>query len=467
MSNLLIKNLDLIATVDQQSTELMNADILIEGPAIKSIGPGLTPPENTRVIDGRGKVALPGFVNTHHHMYQIYTRDLPRTNNVKNLFDWITLSYDIWHEIDTELVYLSSLVSLGTLLKTGCTLSSDMFYVFPDTADKKLIDAEIQAAKELGIRFHPTRGAMSLDKDHGGLVPTDVIQSDDDILQDYERLVNAYHDPTPFSMLRIALGPTSIFSVTSNLMRETIKYGRKHGLYSHTHLAEGLIEEEWCLKMYGLRPFELMESLEWVGPDVWFAHAIDLSDDEIRRLGEYKCGVATCASSNARFGYGIAPILKMDNAGAKISFGVDGAGGYGDMIAEIQVALELHRNITKNRKPLIREFLRFGTKSGAEVLGWDEVGSLEPGKAADICLVDMHQLDFAGCQYDKITSIFLFASNHTVDTTIVNGEIVAEKGHLLRLNEDEVINRANRLGKEYIDRASRRTGIDYSKAPVL
>jgi 8-oxoguanine deaminase len=467
MSNLLIQNIDVIATMDNKATELHGEDILVEGPAIKSIGVNLTPPTDARIINGRGKVALPGFVNTHNHMYQIFTRDLPRTNNAKDMFDWLKLSYDIWHDIDPELVYASSLVGLGLLLKTGCTLASDLFYVFPDTADNKLIDAEIQAASELGIRFHPCRGAMSLDQSHGGLVPTNMTEADEDILLDYERLFNTYHDPAPFSMLRIALSPCAPFTVTSNLMRETVKYARKHGLHCHTHLAEGHAEEVWCADMFGMRPFEYMESLEWIGPDVWYAHAINVNEDEIRRMGEYKCGVASCPVSNARYGYDIASILKMDKAGVRVGFGVDGGGGYGDMIAEIQIALQLHRYASKDRRPLINEMLRFGTKGGAQVLGWDEVGSLEPGKAADIALIDTHQLDYAGCLHDKISSILLFGANHIVDMTIVNGEVVVEKGRLTRMNEDEIIDQTNRLARDFITRASKRTGVDYSKVPLM
>ena len=299
MSDLLIQNIDVIATLDDDASELRNNDILVQGSMIKAIGRNIPPPPEARIIDGRGKVALPGFINTHHHMYQIYTRDLPRTANALDIFDWLKVNYDIWHEIDPELVYVSALVGLGLLLKTGCTLVSDLFYVFPDTADKKLIDAEIRAAKELGVRFHPCRGAMSLDQSQGGIPPHNVTETDEDILLDYERLVNTYHDPSPYSMLRIALAPCSPFSVTSNLMRETILYARKHELHCHTHLAEAPLEDVWCAEMFGMRPFEYMESLDWVGPDVWYAHSIYVNKDEIRRMGEYKCGVASCPVCNA------------------------------------------------------------------------------------------------------------------------------------------------------------------------
>ncbi len=465
MTQLLIKNVSVIASLDEDGTELRGHDILIDGQAIKRIERDLIPPPGARVIDGTGKVALPGFVNTHHHMYQIYTRDLPRTANALDIFDWLQVNYDIWYHIDPELVYVSALVGLGLLLKTGCTLVSDLFYVFPDTADKKLIDAEIRAARDLGVRFHPCRGAMSLDKSQGGLPPRNVIQQDEEILLDYERLVGAYHDPSPYSMTRIALAPCSPFSVTSNLMRETVKYARKQGLQCHTHLAEAPLEDIWCAEKFGMRPFEYMESLDWVGPDVWYAHSIFVNEDEIRRMGEYRCGVASCPVCNARAGHGIAPILDMRRKGVRVGFGVDGAGGYGDMIAEIQTALVLHRYASKDMKPLTNEMLRIGSQGGAQVLGWDELGSLQPGKAADLSLIDTHQLDYAGCTHDLVASTVLYGANHIVDTTIVNGEVVVEKGRLTRVNEEDVIDRANKLSKEFIDRASKSTGMDYSQVP--
>lgn len=467
MSTLLIQNLDEIATVDNNMTVFRGYDLLIDGPRIKSIEKNIVPPPDTKIINGSGKVALPGFVNTHNHMFQIYTRDLPRMNYVKDMFDWLTLSYKIWHEFDPELVYLSTLVGLSLLLKTGCTLSSDQLYIFPNPVGGEFMDAQIQAAKELGVRFHPSRGSLTLDLDNGGLVPADMVEKDEDVLLDYERLVNTYHDPEPFSMLRIALSPNAPFTVTTNLMRETIKFARKHGLYSHTHLAEGKIEEEWTLNKFGMRPFEYMESLEWVGPDVWYAHAIDVNDDEIKRMGEYQCGVASCPVSNARYGNGLASILKMDKAGVKVSFGTDGSGGYSDMIAEMQIALHIHRDASKDRKPLINEMLRFGTKGGAQVLGCDEVGTLEPGKAADITLIDGHQLDYAGCLFDKVTSMFLYGANHIVDTTIVNGEVLVENGKLTRIDEEDLIERTNRATRAYIERASKITGIDYTEIREL
>lgn len=466
MSDLLIKNASLVATMDENSTELCDCDIFIQGNTIKEIGPGLAPPPRTRIIDGVGKVALPGFVNTHHHMYQIYTRDLPRMVNFVDILDWLDINFGVWHELDPELVYISSLVGLGLLAKTGCTLVSDLFYIFPDITDKKLIDAEIQAAKELGVRFHPCRGAMSLDQSQGGIAPRNVTETDEEILLDYERLFNTYHDPSPLSMLRIALAPCTPFVATTNLMRETIKFARKYGLRSHTHLAESPLENALSIKMFGMRSFEYLESLEWVGSDVWYAHAIHVNEDEIQRMGEYSCGVASCPVCNARSGQGLAPILDMQRKGVRVGFGVDGEGGYGDMISELQTAMVLHCYANPEAMPKAADMLRMASQGGAQVLGWDALGSLEVGKGADLILIDNRQLDYAGCTHDLVTSLVLFGANHIVDTTIVNGDVVVEKGRLTRVDEDAIVERANKLSKAYIARASRKTGVDYSQIPV-
>jgi len=267
-------------------------------------------------------------------------------------------------------------------------------------------------------------------------------------------------------MLRLALAPCSPFSVTANLMRETISYARKHGLHSHTHLAESTVEDDWCVNMFGMRPFEYMESIGWVGPDVWYAHAIYVNDDEIERMGRYRCGVASCPVSNARAPNGIAPILDMRAKGVRVGFGVDGAGGYGDMMAELQTAMVLHR--LKSDRTDLRpiEMLRIASQGGASVLGWEEVGCIAPGMAADLSLIDTRQLDYAGATHDIVSSVVLFGANHIVDTTIVNGEIVVENGRLTKIDEGDLVERANRLSREFIERAARRTGLDYSAVPT-
>lgn len=465
MSKTVVRNLDLILTMDDDGTEIQNGDIVIQGSSIASVGKGLHMGPDDRVIPGEGKVALPGFVNTHHHLYQIFTRDLPRLVDSPDLFDWLEVSYEVWHELTPEHVYISALVGLGLLLKTGCTLSSDLYYVFPDSSDGDFIDAEIRAAQEIGIRFHPTRGGMSLSRDKGGLPPKNVTQCDEAILLDYERLVSKYHDPSPLSMIRIGLAPCSPFSVTPQLMRETIEFARMNDLHCHTHMAESPLEEQWCAEKYGMRPLEYMESLDWIGPDVWYAHAIYLTDEEIRRMGGYRCGVASCPVCNARSAEGVARILEMKDQGVRIGFGVDGVGGYGDVFSEMQTAFTLHRLHSEARASLDREIIWIATRGGAEVLGWDRVGSLQPGNAADVILIDTRQLDYAGSPHDLPTSIVQFGVNRMVDTAIVNGEVVAERGSLTKVDEGWLIDRANQLARELVANASARTGRDYLTGP--
>ncbi|MCJ7623596.1 MAG: amidohydrolase family protein [Anaerolineaceae bacterium] len=470
MTKILIKNVDVIATMDAKGNEYTNHDILLDGQTIEKIDRDIQELNVARTIDGRGKIAFPGFVNVHHHMYQIFTRDLTRILGARGLFDWLEMNYLIWGSLTEEMVYVSALTGLALLMKTGCTLASDMYYIFPRNASKKLIDAQIQAARELGLRFHPTRGAVSSIEAPDALAPPNVCQTDDEILQDYERLVNTYHNPDPFSMLRIGLAPVNPVTSTESLLIETIKFARKHDLRCHTHLAESPQENEWSMNKHGMREFDYMESIGWVGPDVWYAHCLYLTDDEIERMGKYNCGMAHCPICNTKNAV-IAPIFKMMDAGIKVGFGVDGMGGYGDMVTELQTALTLHTyRFTKDGQrgklglDLAREMLRIASKGGAEVLGWDEVGSLEPGKAADIVLFNVNLLDFAGCTTDLVTSFVSYGSNHKVDTSIINGEVVIDKGELCKVDEHSIVERANSLSKDFLERARKETGIDYTKA---
>ena len=343
-NTLLIKNCRLVATFDDRFTELHGADIYIEGHRIAGVGRRLRPRAPGRVIDGAGKVATPGFVNTHHHLYQTFQRNVPYVQNAE-LFDWLVTLYEIWREVDPEIVRTSALVGLGELLLTGCTATSDHFYVFPRKAGGELLDEEIRAARQIGIRFLATRGSMSRGRSRGGLPPDDVVQREEDILADCERVIGKYHDPSPDSMCRIGLAPCSPFSVTSGLLKQTADFARKKGVRLHTHLAETRDEEAFCLKTHRMRPFEYMESVGWVGPDVWFAHAVFLNGREIRRMAKTGTGVAHCPASNQRLGSGIAPVPQMLAAGVPVGLGVDGSASNdsSDMLGELRSALLLHR----------------------------------------------------------------------------------------------------------------------------
>lgn len=460
MTKLLIKDIDVIATMDDEGHELERAHILVDAPRIEAMGTEVPAPPQARIIDGRGKIALPGFVNTHHHMFQIYTRDLPAVMGAVDLWDWLRRNSRAWVEMDAEMVYASARVALGLLLKNGCTLVSDDHYLFPADAEPNMIDAAIRAAEEIGVKFHPVRASISDTESARRLYPERMLEDDRDILADCERLVREFHDPNPFSRLRIGVGPVTMVAASEALLQETIALAHQHGLHAHTHLAESTMERDWCLERHGVRPFDYLERLGWVGPDVWYAHCLLLNEDEIRRMGEHECGVAHCPVSNGISGH-IAPIFDFLSAGAKVGLGVDGGAGFGDMWAEFQVATVLH---TYNGSlsgefaslgGIARGMLRIATRGGAEVLGWEAAGSLEPGNAADIILIDRGQLDYAACRSDPIASIALFGANHMADLVLVNGDVVVEEGRLVKVDEERIARQANELVPEFLARVER------------
>jgi cytosine/adenosine deaminase-related metal-dependent hydrolase len=307
-SRIHIKGCLAIATMDDAGSELLGADILLNGRTIEAVGDAVgsaleSNPHTDEVINAAGCVALPGFVNTHHHMFQTLTRAIPAVQDAK-LFDWLIHLYEIWRKMTPDHVRVSALVGMGELLLTGCTTSSDHFYLFPQHAPAELLDHTIDAAMTLGLRFHPTRGSMSRGRSQGGLPPDDCVQSEAAILADCERVISTWHDPAPLSMCRVGLAPCSPFSVTGQLMKDSAILARRHGVRLHTHLAESLDEERYCLSTFGMRPLEYMESLDWLGPDVWYAHGIHFSDDELTQMAAHGTGVAHCPTSNMRLGSG-------------------------------------------------------------------------------------------------------------------------------------------------------------------
>jgi len=468
---LLIKDAKVIVTMNDKKTRIEDGAIYIEDNIIKDVG---TTEEieskvqsskfKVKIIDAIDKVVLPGLVNTHHHLYQTLNRNIPAVQDAK-LFDWIKILYEIWREITPEGVYVSAQVGMGELLLTGCTTTSDQFYIFPKDKPKDLIDYEIKAAREIGIRFHPCRGSMSLGKSEGGLPPDDLVQSEEEILKDSERLINKYHDPEKYSMLRVALAPCSPFSVTKELLKKTVEFARKKKVRCHTHIAETLDEEKYCLETHKMRPLAYMESLGWLGNDVWLAHGIHLNDEEIRLLSKTKTGIAHCPTSNLRLGSGIAPIRKMLDEGVTVSLGVDGSASNdsSDMLGELRQCLLIHRIKSGIESMPVDDVLWMATRGGAEVLGRDDMGSIEIGKAADIILIDTKKLGYAGGMHDPVAALLFSGDSHIVDTTIVNGKILVQDGKLLNLNEEKVIEKANKIASEMLKRASKRTGIDYLK----
>ncbi len=460
--SIIIRNLDHLVTLDDQSTVLSNVDILVEGNRIAAIGKNLDVQAN-EVIDGSGKIAMPGMVNTHHHLFQTLTRCVPSVQE-EELFGWLTTLYTIWQELTPEGVYAGTLLGLAELMLTGCTTSTDMFYLFPRNAPSDLFDMQIQAAEELGIRFHPTRGSMSMGKSKGGLPPDDIVQDEDDIMADCERVLNKFHDPDPLGMIKIALAPCAPFTVSEQLLKDTLVLGRKHKVRMHTHLAETKDEEVYCLERYGCRPFEFVERLGWVGSDIWYAHAVYLNQREIDICGKTGTGIAHCPTSNMRLGSGIAPIPEMLKAGVPVGLGVDGSSSNdsGDMFGEVRNCMLSHRIRTGVKSMTAEMSLRMAVQGGGRVLGYRELGTLTEGAGADFILVDLHQIAYAGAAvHDPVAALVFTGDSHIVDTSIINGRIVVRNGKLVNVSEDKIIELANRVGKDMVRKAQQRTGIDY------
>jgi 8-oxoguanine deaminase len=444
MSRVLIQNALAVATQDARLGEIRGADVLVDGSRIAAVGSGLTASAD-EVIDADGRVVVPGFINTHHHLYQVLTRNLESVQDAK-LFDWLTYLYDVWSRVTPEDLRAAAHAGLSELLLTGCTTCADQHYLCPACAEGDLFQAEVEAAREAGIRLHLTRGSMSLGKSAGGLPPDEVVQDPETILKDSERIITRFHDPSPGSLCRVALAPCSPFSVTPGLMRETAALARKHRVRLHTHLAETRDEEEFCLRSFSRRPLELMEDLGWTGPDVWFAHCVHLNDDEIGRMAKTGTGVAHCPVSNLRLGSGIAPVPRMLDAGVPVGLAVDGSASNdsSNMLREMQVALLVHRVGTGVGAMPARRVLHMATAGGARVLGRDDIGVIAPGLAADLAVFDLRGLEYAGATHDPVAALLFCGMDARAELVMVNGEVVVRDKHLVRLDEQEGAERARK-----------------------
>ncbi|MDD3717005.1 MAG: 8-oxoguanine deaminase [Candidatus Marinimicrobia bacterium] len=431
--------------------------IYLEAGKILSAGPEPFRGTADMTIDASRMLVLPGFVNTHHHFFQTLTRNILATQR-SELFDWLKLNYEIWRGISGEAFYISAKTAMAELMKTGCSTSSDHLYLFPRDAEASLIDREISAAGELGMRFHPTRGSMSLSVKDGGLPPEDVVQDEEAIFNDIERLVKRYHDPRDAAMLKIALAPCSPFSVTPSSMRKTVDVAEKYGLQIHTHLAETRDEEQFCLDKFGKRPFKFMQDLGWIRSNAWFAHSIYLNDAEITAAGKAAAGVAHCPSSNMRLGSGIARIREMLDAGVSVGIGVDGSASNdaSNMLLEIRNAMLISRLRAPKYWLNTEEVLWMATRGGAKALGRGDIGQILPGKCADICMISMDRLEYAGAAHDPAAAVVFNAALEPVDWLLVNGEIVVKKGKITGLDEPGLIRRQQELSAALITRAEKR-----------
>ncbi len=447
----LLKNIYVLLT-DTAKEPQCGVDLLIEGSKVSKIGKNLAAPQGCRVIDCSTLVVVPGFVNTHHHFYQTLTRNLPAVQDAK-LFDWLVYLYEVWKYVDEEAVYWSSLLAMSELLKTGCTTSTDHHYLYPNTFKGDLMATQFKAADQLGMRFSPTRGSMSLSKKDGGLPPDSVVQSEEKILEDSERCIKTFHDSAPDSMHKIVLAPCSPFSVTKRCMLESSRLARKYGVRLHTHLCETMDEENQCKAMYGIRPVELMQECELIGDDVFYAHGIWFNDEELDLLAKTGSHIAHCPSSNMRLGSGICRTREMLDRGINIGIAVDGSASNdsSDMLGEMRNALLLSRIRYGTNGLTAREVLKMGTENGAKLLNFGKVGKLEESWCADLACFDVSGIAYAGSQSDPIAALLFCGCDHTAKYTIVNGQVVVDNGRVVGVDEEVLAENANRIAAKLLE----------------
>jgi len=441
MPEILVRNADVLVTMDGTRREIAGGDLLMRDGVIVAVGQGLT--TSGMVVEARGCVVTPGLVNTHHHLYQTLTRVVPGGQDAL-LFGWLKTLYPIWARFGPEEMFVSARIGLAELALSGCTLTSDHLYLYPNGAR---LDDTIAAAQEVGLRFHPTRGAMSIGESAGGLPPDSLVEREAAILEDSIRVVDAFHDPREGAMVRVGLAPCSPFSVSRDLMREAAVLARDKGVMLHTHLAENDEDIAYSLAQFGCRPGPYAEDLGWTGPDVWHAHCVKLDGDEIGLFARSATGVAHCPCSNCRLGSGIAPVRAMRDAGVKVGLGVDGSASNdaGNLVAEARQALLLQRVARGADAMSAREALEIATLGGAKVLGRGDCGSLEPGKRADLAIWDMRGIEAAGA-WDPVAALMLCGPTRVRDL-FVEGRQVVRDGQMATLDLPRAIEQQNRLAR--------------------
>jgi cytosine/adenosine deaminase-related metal-dependent hydrolase len=403
-------------------------------------------------------LVLPGLVNTHHHFYQSLTRAVPAAQDA-NLFNWLTTLYPLWARMNPEDIFTSAQTALAELALSGCTTAADHLYLFPNGSR---LDDAIAAAQEVGLRIQASRGSMSLGESKGGLPPDAVVDSEDSILRDSQRVIEQYHDARPGAMVQIVLAPCSPFSVTTDLMKQSAQLARYYGVHLHTHLAETEDEEQFCLQQFGHRPVGYMQEVDWVGDDVWFAHAVWVNDEEIKVFAKHHCGVAHCPTSNMRLASGIAPVTAYRAAGVNVGLGVDGSASNdgSHLLAEVRNAMLVARvkegitgyslsNDPNRTLMTAREALALGTRGGAAVLGRHDVGSLERGKCADFCAINLNRMGFTG-MHDPVAAI-VFGQPVNVDYTVVAGKFIVKEGHLVTVDARQVAEKHNKAAKRLLN----------------
>jgi 8-oxoguanine deaminase len=459
MSSFLVNHAMTLVTMDDHRREIPDGGLFIRDGFIEQVGPtSELPTEADEVLDISGHILLPGLINTHHHFYQTLTRVIPAAQDA-NLFNWLKTLYPIWGRMTPDDVRVSTRTALAELAFSGCTTASDHLYIYPNGAR---LDDEIQAAGEVGLRLHASRGSMSLGESKGGLPPDAVVEDEAFILKDSQRLIERYHDPNPGAMVQIVLAPCSPFSVTPELMRQSAALAREYGVHLHTHLAETQDEEAFCMQKFGYRPVAYMDILNWVGQDVWFAHSVYVNQNEIELYAKTGCGVAHCPSSNMRLASGIMPLVEMLQAGVQVGLGVDGSASNdgSHLLGEARQALLASRVRAgllgaslsgEGAPPLLtaRQALEVATRGSAAVLGRSDLGVLAPGKCADFFAVNLNRLEFSGALHDPVAAV-VFCAPVQANYTVVGGKFVVKAGELVTIDLHRQVEAHNRAARQLV-----------------
>ena len=453
---LLLKNADVLCTMSEPGENESNIESEIKGGGlfarngiIEAVGESSSLPQIAdTIIDMKGHVVIPGMVNTHHHLFQNLTRAVPEAQN-SELFGWLKTLYPIWSNIGPEHVYWSTALGLAELALSGCTTSSDHLYIYPNGAK---LDDSLSAASDIGVRFHGTRGSMSIGESQGGLPPDSLTEKETFILSESQRLIETYNDSSRYAMQRVALAPCSPFSVSIDLMRESAAMARSYGVGLHTHLAENAEDIEYGLQQFGMRPGEYVEAVGWTGDDVWHAHCVQLNSEEINLFAKTGTGIAHCPCSNMRLASGIAPVRQMLDTGVKVGLGVDGSASNdsGNMLNEARQTMLLQRVNSKASTMTAREALKVATKGGASVLNRDDIGMLVPGYAADITAFKRDNVDFSGSDWDPVASL-VFCGPSKANYTIINGKIVVSEGQLTSIPMEKLVHEHSKLSRDLIN----------------
>lgn len=443
---LLIRNARVLVTMNEGREEIADGALYIRNNVIEQVGKTEDlPQEADEIIDASHHVVIPGLINTHHHMYQSLTRAIPSAQNGE-LFNWLTNLYPIWAGLTPEMIRVSTLTAMAELILSGCTTSSDHLYIYPN---QTRLDDSLEAAAQIGMRFHGARGAMSVGQSKGGLPPDRVVEEEPAILKDTQRLIETYHDSQRHAMQRIVVAPCSPFSVSRDLMRQAADLARHYGVSLHTHLAENVNDIAYSREKFNMTPAEYAEDCGWVGHDVWHAHCVQLDDHGIDLFARTGTGVAHCPCSNMRLASGIAPIRKMLDAGVPVGLGVDGSASNDSahMLGEVRQAMLLQRVGFGPDAMTARQALEVATLGGAKVLNRDDIGALKPGMSADVVMFDTRQIAFAGALHDPVAAL-VFCTPANVDTSIINGRVIVREGQLTTIDLGVVLERHNHLSLE-------------------